>query len=58
MNAAKRPSPLAVRLAPHEKDVLNDVAKQLGTTRNHFVRAAAMGLAKELQADHLVRGVQ
>lgn len=58
MNTTKRPAPLSVRMSDGEKATLRTVAKQLGTTRNNFVRTAAMGLAKELQAGQLVRGAQ
>jgi len=48
MEKTKRPTPLAVRLAPGEKEFLETAAKQYGTTRNNFVRMAAMSLAAEI----------
>jgi uncharacterized protein (DUF1778 family) len=51
----KRPTPLAVRMSATEKLILTKVADDLGTSRNHFVRTAAMALANELKIDATVR---
>jgi hypothetical protein len=47
----KRPTPLAVRLTQAEKNALTEIAVQLKTTRNHFVRCACASMVRELKSE-------
>lgn len=51
----KRPTPLAVRLSQHEKDLLHDTARQIGTSRNALCRHALTAMVRQLQSDGLAR---
>jgi uncharacterized protein (DUF1778 family) len=50
----KRPTPLAVRLTQSEKNALTEIAKELKTSRNHFVRCACASMVRELRSENLV----
>ena len=50
----KRPTPLAVRLSQAEKNALTEIAVQLKTSRNHFVRFACASMVRDLKSEKLV----
>jgi predicted transcriptional regulator len=54
----KRPTPLAVRLSQAEKIALTEIAKQLKTSRNNFVRTACASMVRELRSEKLVGAIQ
>jgi uncharacterized protein (DUF1778 family) len=54
MGIMKRPTPLAVRLSQAEKIALTEIAKQLKTSRNNFVRTACASMVRELRSEKLL----
>jgi uncharacterized protein (DUF1778 family) len=44
-----RPAPMSIRLSEHEKNLLTDAARQIGTSRNALVKTAAFDLLQQLQ---------
>lgn len=50
----KRPTPLAVRIPQSEKIALSEVAKMLGTNRNHLVRQACLSMVREFRYENLI----
>ena len=49
----KRPTPLAVRLTQTEKNELTEIAKELKTSRNHFVRYACASMVRDLKSENI-----
>jgi hypothetical protein len=49
LNHANTPPPNVNRLSEHEKNLLTDAARQIGTSRNALVKTAAFDLLQQLQ---------
>jgi uncharacterized protein (DUF1778 family) len=45
----KRTHPMSIRLSEHEKNLLTDAARQIGTSRNALVKTAAFDLVRQLK---------
>ena len=58
LEAMKRPNPLTVRLTENEKQTLSRVAKELGSTRNNFVRTACFTFVRDIQDANLIGAKQ
>lgn len=50
----KRPAPVAVRMPEKDKKLLEDAASAVGTSRNAFMKSAALSLVEELKAARLI----
>jgi uncharacterized protein (DUF1778 family) len=44
-----RPHPMSIRISEHEKNLLTDAARQIGTSRNALVKTAAFDLVRQLK---------